>query len=220
MKKTILALAVAATFATPLVASANGIIVLDFEGVGDFAAINDFYNGGTDSCGNTGIDYDVSFGANALAVVDLDAGGTGNIANEPTPNTALFFLSGSAILNYAAGFADGFSFYYSAARAAAVNVYDGLNGTGNLLGTISLPVNFNNDCTGDPSGNYCNWSIGSLAFAGIGRSIDFTGTANFVAFDNVTFGSTDPNVIPEPGTLALLGLALSGLGFVARRRRA
>jgi hypothetical protein len=39
----------------------------------------------------------------------------------------------------------------------------------------------------------------------------FGGTANYIAFDNVTFGSN----IPAPGALALLATA----GLMARRRR-
>jgi PEP-CTERM motif len=33
-------------------------------------------------------------------------------------------------------------------------------------------------------------------------------------------GFSDPNAIPEPGTLALVGLAIAGLGFAQRRRAA
>jgi hypothetical protein len=40
-----------------------------------------------------------------------------------------------------------------------------------------------------------------------------------VAFDNVTFGSTNPNPIPEPTSLALVGAALLAAG-AARRRKA
>lgn len=199
--------------------AAASVIVLDFEGVCDHCAVGDYYN-----------DLGVSFNANTLAMVDSDAGGSGNFANEPTPDTVLFFLNGSAILNYAAGFTDGFSFYYTASSAATVTVWSGLNATGDLLGSIYLPVNFNaNGCQGDPTGVYCNWNIGELAFADTARSIDFSGTANYVAFDNITLGSTNPNqpstpstpdpTVPEPGMLLLLGIGLVGLGASSQRRR-
>ncbi len=106
------------------------------------AAINGFYNGGTDSNGNSGTDYGVAFSPATLGLIDSDAGGTGNFANEPSPNTILFWLdSSSAIMNVAAGFDTGFSFYYTSSTAATINVYDGLNATGNVIGSIDLMRN-------------------------------------------------------------------------------
>ncbi len=105
-------------------APASAVITLDFEGIGNECSINNFYNGGTDSCGNSGTNHAIAFGPNSLAVIDADAGGSGNIGNEPTPDTAMFFLTGSAVLNYAAGFEDGFSFFYSSVSfPATVSVY-------------------------------------------------------------------------------------------------
>ena len=169
--------------------------------------------------GSSGTNYGVQFGANSLAIIDSDApGGTGNIGNEPTPDTVLFFLTGSAILNYAPGFTGGFSFWYSTVSfGGAVNVYDDVNATGTLLGTINLAAL--GAGPGDPNGSFSNWAIGSLALMGNAKSIDFGGTVNQVAFDNVTFGSTNPNPIPEPTSLALVGAALLAAG-AARRRKA
>ncbi len=208
------ALAVAA-LAVAVPASA-AVVVLDFEGLGNLTPVGDYYNGAGPASKNFG----VSFSPDTLAIIDADAGGTGNIANEPTPDTVMFFLnSNNAILSNAAGFTTGFSFFYSSAQAASVTVYDGLNGTGNVLGSINLAAQFNDGCTGDPTGQYCNWTAVGVAFAGTAKSIDFGGTANRVAFDNITFGSDVP-VVPEPGTYVLMALGLAGLGLVARRRKA
>lgn len=188
-------------------------IVLDFEGVGDLNAVGDFYNGGG------GTNYGVSFSEDTLAVVDADDGGSGNFANEPSSNTIMFFLeANNAVLNNAAGFDTGFSFYYSSSTAATVTVWDGVNATGNILGTITLDAQHTTGCVGDPSGTFCNWTNVGVAFAGTAKSIDFGGTANQTGFDNITFGSS--TALPEPGTYALMALGLAGIGLTARRRKA
>ncbi len=50
------------------------------------------------------------------------------------------------------------------------------------------------------------------AFAGIAKSINFGGAANYVGFDNITFGSVNPNTqVPEPSTLAIFALGIISL---------
>jgi len=211
--KSALAAAALAAFMAPASAS----FTLDFEGVGDLAAINEFYNGGTDSKGNSGTNYNVSFApGGALGVIDSDKGGSFN-GDAYSPKTAMIFLTSAAVLNYAAGFDTGFSFQYATPNTAGkVSVYSGLDATGTLLGSIDLPIN--GPGVG-PGGIYSNWSVGALGFAGTAMSIDFSGTANYIAYDDVTFGSVTPGV-PEPSTYAMLALGLAGVGFVARRRKA
>lgn len=203
------------------------VITLTFEGAGDSAQLLNFYNGGTDNLGNSGTNYGISFGPNALSVIDEDAGGGGNFANEPSPKTTMFFLTGSAVLNYSPGFVDGFSFFYSSSKVASVKVYEGVNATGALLATINLIAQYNaGGCVGDPTGDYCNWTPIGASFAGIARSIDFGGTVNEIGYDNITFGSATPTGatppatgVPEPATTALMALALVGFATSRRRRR-
>jgi hypothetical protein len=195
---------------------------LTFEGLQDQEGIANYYNGGTGSLGSgPGTNHGIYFSANSLACIDVDAGGGCNTANEPTESTSLFFLSGgAAIMNVTGGFTTGFSFFYSSNGAAFVNVYDGLNGTGNLLATLNLVSNFNNNCTGDPNGSYCNWDAVGVAFAGTAMSVDFGGAANFVTFDNVTINSQTPGgVVPEPMSMILLGTGLAGVAGARRRRK-
>lgn len=182
--------------------------VLTFEGVPNNAPVGDFYA------------PDYVFSSSALAIVDSDAGGTGSFANEPSPNTIMFFLdANNAILDVTNGFDTGFSFFYSSSTAATVNVYDALGGTGNILASLNLDAQYNgNNCTGDPTGTFCNWSAVGVNFAGLAYSINFGGTANQTGFDNITFGSATPGTgaIPEPGTWAMM---LLGFGFVGGAMR-
>ena len=204
--------------------ASSAVIVLDFEGVGDNANINNFYNGGTDSLGNSGADYGIEFSNATLGSIDSDAGGTGNFANEPSESTVMYFLdANNSVLNMASGFNTGFSFFYSSAEAASVNIYEGLNATGNLLASLNLSINFqDNGCVGDPNGDFCNWDAVGVSFSGTAMSIDFGAVANKAGFDNITFGSETAGggtTVPEPTSLALLSLGLAGFSFSRKKRK-
>ena len=200
----------AASLAAVMAPALAAPVVLNFEGIADLSPVGNFYAG-----------VGVTFSPATLALIDADAGGSGNFANEPSASTVMFFLdANNAILTYAAGFTTGFSFFYSSSTAASVNVWSGLNATGTLLGTLNLNAQFNgNNCVGDPNGQFCNWTAVGVGFSGTAMSIDFGGTANQTGFDDITFGSVTPG-IPEPSTYAMLALGLAGIGFVARRRKA
>ncbi len=200
------------------------VIVLDFEGAGNNAQLLSFYNGGKDSKGLSGNDYGIQFSSNALTLRDKDIGGSGNFANEPSPDTVMFFITGPAILNYASGFDTGFSFFYSAKYAATVYVYDDLNATGNLLASINVLRQYTDNCSGDPTGTYCNWTPVGASFEGLAKSVRFGGTVQHTGYDNVTFGSATPGGVeqklmfqasaiqlPEPSTWTIFALGLIGL---------
>ena len=202
-------------------AASATVVTLTFEGVGNTASINDFYNGGTDSLGNSGTNYGINFTAASLGLIDSDAGGSGNFANEPSASTIAFFTTGSAAtMNVAAGFTTGFSFFYSAFSNASVTVYSGLNSTGTVLATLNLATNFSNGgCVGDPTGQACHWDAVGVTFAGTAMSVDFGGVANQAGFDNITLGSATPNV-PEPATWALMIAGFGMVGSAMRRQTA
>jgi hypothetical protein len=175
----------------------SSIVVLDFEGLGNLDEVQAFYNGGTSSLGYSGTNYGVQFFGNTLSIIDSDAGGSGNFANEPSPSTVMFFLSGANTgMNVPAGFTTGFSFYYSSAGSGTVAVYDDLNGTGSLLASMPLPANFSIACTGDPTGSFCHWDAVGVTFSGTAKSIIFSGVADQCAFDDITFGSETPGPAP------------------------
>ncbi len=210
--------------------SANAVITtLTFEGTATpFAnptgfgqgidAPNTYYSGGTTQGGNgPGPNFGVQFASQALTILDSDTpGGSGNFANEPTGETVLFFLgdTGSvALMNVPGGFDTGFATFYSSITTnGQIRVWDGLNGTGNVLLNVFL-FPLGNGAGGDPTGAFDTWQLTGGNFAGTALSVTFEGAPNFIAFDDVTFGSN----IPAPGFGAL---ALAGLGMAARRRRA
>jgi hypothetical protein len=214
--------------------------VLNFEGINttypsnNYAFVNNFYNGGTSSQGTSGPNLGIGFSANALAICLNTIGNTSNCSNtsrgglgDPTSQRGgLFFLRGAqTYMNLAAGFTTGFSFFYAAInRSGSVSVFDGLNGTGNMLATLNLPTT-PSACDSQQFGaQFCPFVASGIGFAGTAKSVSFAGAANQIVFDDVTFGSVTPgsvpsdNDIPEPGTLALFGLGLAGLGFTRRRR--
>lgn len=199
--------------ASAVVPSASAATLLTFEGIGSGDTIANYYNGGT------GGDLGISF-VNGLALVDGDSGGGGNIANEPSGQTVAFFSYGPAyLINVAAGFTDEFGFYYSAYSAGSVNVYSGLNGTGDVLGTLSLTAQYNTGCSGDPSGDFCNFTLASVGFAGTARSISFMGTQNFVVFDDIMFGPLAAGAVPETASWGMMILGFGVIGGAARYRR-
>lgn len=222
MKKSIGRLAVALSLAIGTSWVCAAPVTLTFEGLKNMEAVNNFYNGGVGSQGSSGTNYGLSFSTDSLAIIDSDAGGGGNFANEPSASTILFFTNSSAVLNSESGFTGGFSFFYTTTTATAtVDVYDGLNKTGNKLGSISLAALGSAGCSGDPTGAFCNWAAAGISFTGIAKSIDFGGTANQVGFDNVTIGSGTPGngtpePVPEPGSLLLVGAALLALRAARR----
>lgn len=206
MKSTLATMLACASVAPALA----GSVTLDFETVGSFASIAQYYNGGTDGAGNTGPALGVSFGGDALGLAN-DALGP-YFSNAPSPLGVMFAAGPDATMDVAGGF-DAMSFYYSsnADIVDAVQVWSGLGATGNLLGSFSLAANAQaNGCSDSP---FCNFSQLSAGFGAVAYSVSFGRAANAVAFDNIT-------LIPEPGTAALAGLALLGMAGVGASRRA
>jgi PEP-CTERM motif len=191
--------------------------VLTFEGIAsgaNFAPVGNFYNGGA------GPNFGVQFFGTPLALNNQapGCGGSSGISGNQDCSVVLWG-GGTAGLNVSAGFATAFSLLYSApAFNGSVSIYDALNGSGTLLASFDLPVNV----TGFPL-TYRAWSAAGVSFAGVARSVVFTGVQDAIGFDNVTFGSVIPGVsppaVPEPSTALLTAAGLVGLAVAARRRR-
>ena len=185
---------------------------LNFEGAAGYVnPILEFYNGGTDSLGQSGPNLGVSFTEAAVALSNDILGPY--YSNAPTPLTVMYAANAAAIMNVAAGFTGGLTFEYSSSQSVlnAVRVYSGLNGSGTLLASASL---FGNAAIGCSATAFCRFDLTSVQFAGVAKSISFGGGTPNVLFDDVTI-----TAVPEPGTYAML---LAGLGVVillARRRQ-
>ena len=188
--------------------SASAATVLTFEGAGDVTPVGGFYNGGASVVGNAGTNYGIQFSDNAYSLIDKSAGGSGRQANDPSGVTTLYFNSGNATtMNVAAGFTKALSFYYAATEAGSVTIYDGLNGTGNVLATLDLSANL----THAP---FNAWSLASVNFSGDARSVAFGGNAAYIAFDNISLGA-----VPEVSTWAMMILGVGLAGAAMRRRK-
>jgi hypothetical protein len=199
------------------VSSRAAVVTLTFEGLQDTEGVANYYNGGTGSMGSgPGPNYGVTFGSNSLALSSTNP--LANFADNPSPTNILFFLQGSgAVMNVAAGFDAGLSFYYCTPRSpGVVTIYDDVNATGHVLATLNLPVTPPIEPTDKL---YNNWQAVGVAFVGIAKSVNFSGTVNKIGLDNITLGSDTP-MVPEPSSIVLAGLGcLGGLAYRARRRR-
>lgn len=200
--------------------TAHAATIIDFEGLNDTETVEQFYNGGLGGLGSgPGPNLGITFSSNGQALIDEDAGGTGNFGDEPSPDTVLFWLNGSGtVMDVAGGFTTTFSVFYSAEfQSGTLTIWDqvgGMAGGGVLLATLNLPTTEGPACSPAETGTFCPFVPIGIAFAGVARSVDFSGTENQIGFDNIELGQ----LIPVPAAVWLFGSALGLLGWMKRRQ--
>jgi opacity protein-like surface antigen len=220
----VLAFAAAAAVIAMTSSAEAAIVDLTFEGVAasyPFALtkINDFYNGGTSGAGTSGPDFGVTFsrGLNAICLDSLTVScshvSKGGLGPADSQESALDFNSVTpAFIDVAGGFTTDLSLnYVTSLLKVSLSVWSGLDGTGDLLATISLPANAVG-CPDFGDADLCPFTPAEVSFSGIARSIQFSGIA--ADFDDITFTAA-----PEPSTWAMMLIGFVGLGYAALRRK-
>jgi hypothetical protein len=177
---------------------------MDFEGLANNQFVNHYYDGGPPSGGPN---YGVYFSPNAYALIASTAGGFGNFCGNPSGIAALAFTAEYGYISVPAGFTNHFSFFYSSEEIpTTVSIWDGVDGTGNLLATQTLSENFNTHCNCHTD-MYCSWDSVGISFTGVAKSV----TYHVDLLDNLTFGDNTPPPANVP-TLSQWGLII--LGFM------
>lgn len=107
-----------------------------------------------------------------LTIIDSDAGGTGNFANEPSPETIAFFCgnlagcpAGSALTQSIlfTNPVSEVSLYYASFPAVSIEAYDATN---TLVDSEFAPGNWNSGRGGDPTGFFDQWDPVTVSAAG------------------------------------------------------
>jgi hypothetical protein len=201
--------------------NANASILLNFDGVGNGAQVLDFYNGGTDSQGNSGINYGIHFSGGTVAYNQFGA-----------------YIQGPASIQFAADIVpiDPISHELIIGFLAVRHDIDG--GPSSIFGPGYLDSEWiqgteNPFCpyTGVDIPSACNSQFPQIPLSTLfGYSLFSDGTATSINFntdglDDIEFGATgSPAIrgstqyeIPEPATAALL--ILGALSFALSRRK-
>ncbi|WP_235914628.1 PEP-CTERM sorting domain-containing protein [Rugamonas rivuli] len=167
-------------------------ILMNFDGVTTYAAVDEFYNGGTDSAGAFGVNYGVSY--HDFLTVD------GSYGQTSLPNLAYNGVE-MAVANVAAGFTS-LSFTSGAFSTSYMDVYSGLNGTGTLLGSVQL------------GSNPYAFAATSVTFSGVAQSFVLRGGSGQAGIDDVQI-----TTVPEPETYGMMLAGLALVGVAARRKQ-
>jgi hypothetical protein len=206
---------------------------LTFGGQVNATNIDTFFDGGTDAYGTAGgaaNNVGVTFSTPAEF---LNAGyngsgfngGTGKFENVPSGASGVLYFASvptttTPILDDAGGFT-ALSLNYSilnntASEGSTISLYSGLDGTGNLVGTLTLTAASTAVACTSTHDEFCTWSSASSGVLGaVAESAVFNGDARtFTEFDAVSLTTA----VPLPASLWLMLGGVGGLLGLARRR--
>jgi hypothetical protein len=183
----VLALAVAS-------GTARADVMLDFEGVGLGCSVANYYNGGTDSCGNQGTNYGISVSGKVFADPNGNryiTGGSMNFAARNDINSLTFAGVGPDPYGDYAMYALNGNQPVNALWPAGVDAWIDENQQWHFGSVFDAVHDY-------------SWGLAGLTLTGFSMSMLY--------LDNVVFHSAtwqdpvDPVSLPLPGTLALLGV--------------
>jgi hypothetical protein len=174
--------------ASPVDAQTKGTVT--FSGLKNLEFIQNYYNGGTGSFGSgPGPDYALTFTSNTQAIISASQGGSGNFINNPGKTPVMFFQTGSNVTMTATNSVSvAILFYYSALQPGSLTVYEGPNGTGNILANVALNPN-NSGCN---SYKLCVWSPVGIPLSSAAGSLRFSGSADNIAIGKISLGNKLP----------------------------
>jgi hypothetical protein len=227
--------------AASLAGGARASVTLDFDGLQDFEAVLNYYDGGYGSRGSgPGPDYGISFNSQAWVLLSNEGGGSGNFIKNPSGDSVgLGILGRDVVMSSRSGFVTKLSFWYAALfDPGTATIYDQMHATGNELAHLELPALGYDIDPEDPDAVVVNrWAHVEMYFDGIARSVTFNGEV-FIAIDDITLLLYEPlappiddtplppgdsaTVVmhnPEASSLVMWGLLASGAGAAVVRNR-
>ena len=154
--------------------------LITFEGLGDDVPIPVIVG-----------DVTVTFGPSWHSIIDSDAGGTGNFANEPSPDTAAYYVDDLDRAFHVSPPVQFIGFFYSAAYRSLPVTLTAYGAEGQVIDTVvgaTLGSQLGGaDCTGDPTGNFCLWDAITLnAAADDIVRVEIVGSSpGYIGFDNL-----------------------------------